>query len=170
MALKTLNLEIEKKYWSKGKNLIAGVDEAGRGPLAGPVVAAAVILPKNFLNSEIKDSKKLTPKKRQYLYELLYNDAVAIGVGIVDNIRIDYMNILQASLLSMNIAVESLNIQPDYLLIDGIYKIKSDIPQQTVIKGDSLSLSIASASIIAKVTRDGIMQRHHKQYTQYSFD
>ncbi len=160
----------ENKAFEKGFSKIAGIDEAGRGPLAGPVVASAVILPEKFFDSNIKDSKKTSPKQRSLLFKLIYDQAIAIGVGIVDNDEIDKINILAASRSAMAIAVESLDVCPDCLLIDGIHKIESDIPQKTIVKGDSLSISIAAASIIAKVTRDRIMQRHHIEYSEYGFD
>ncbi|MBW1616525.1 MAG: ribonuclease HII [Deltaproteobacteria bacterium] len=160
----------ENKAYKKGFLKIAGIDEAGRGPLAGPVISAAVILPKNFENTNIDDSKKLTEKKRKSLYSLIYEKAISIGIGIVDNISIDNINILQASLLSMLYAVKNLKIKPGFLLIDGNRKINSDISQFPIIKGDSLSISIASASIIAKVTRDRIMAKYHSKYPVYNFD
>ncbi|MBW1650520.1 MAG: ribonuclease HII [Deltaproteobacteria bacterium] len=160
----------ENKAYKKGFLKIAGIDEAGRGPLAGPVISAAVILPKTFENNDITDSKKLTGKKREVLYNLIYQKAVSIGIGIVDNISIDNINILQASLLSMLIAVKNLNTRPDFLLIDGAHKINTNICQSPIIKGDSLSISIASASIIAKVTRDRIMEKYHVKYPLYNFD
>jgi len=159
----------EHKAGKKGFMKIAGVDEAGRGPLAGPVVSAAVILPQSFPVSDITDSKKLTPKKRETLYDEIYTNSVSVGTGIVEPNEIDRINILQASLLSMKLAVESLNCDPDFLLIDGNYGIESDLPQEPVIKGDSLSISIAAASIIAKVTRDRIMEKYHSEYPQYGF-
>jgi len=160
----------ESKAGKKGFSYIAGIDEAGRGPLAGPVVSAAIILPNSFHDSEITDSKKLTHKKRSYLYEKLYDHAVSIGIGIIDNIEIDRINILNASLLSMAIAVKNLRPQPDYLLIDGKFRIPIDyLTQETVIRGDSLSISIAAASIIAKVTRDRLMERYHQDYPQFGF-
>lgn len=159
----------ETKAIKKGFSNIAGIDEAGRGPLAGPVVSAAVILPFSFSVSDIKDSKKLTPKKRTYLYEKIYEYAVSIGIGIVDPIEIDRINILRASLLSMAISVENLKPQPDCLLIDGTFKISSDLPQVVIVKGDALSISISAASIIAKVTRDRLMERYHHDYPQFGF-
>jgi len=160
----------EKEAHRKGFLKIAGVDEAGRGPLAGPVISAAVILPGKFENYDITDSKKLTHKKRVFLYQLLYKKALSIGIGVVDNFLIDNINILNASLLSMLIAIKDLNIKPDFLLIDGNHKIDTNICQSAIIKGDSLSISIASASIIAKVTRDIIMQKYHQEYPLYHFD
>ncbi len=148
---------------------IAGIDEAGRGPLAGPVVSAAVILPLDFVNEDIDDSKKMSHKKREYLFDIIYENAVSIGVGIVDNKKIDEINILRAALLSMREAAVNLSEKPDFLLIDGIYKIDSNIPQQPIPKGDSLSVSIAAASIIAKVTRDRIMEDVDSLYPGYGF-
>ena len=137
--------------------------------MAGPVVSAAVLLPASFHDSDIIDSKKLTPKKRSYLYEKLYDKAISIGIGIIDNIEIDRINILNASLLSMAISVKNLSPQPDYLLIDGKFQIASDLQQETIIRGDSLSISIAAASIIAKVTRDRLMERYDQDYPQFGF-
>ncbi len=159
----------EKKAIGKGFTMIAGIDEAGRGPLAGPVVSAAVILPTSFPISDITDSKKLTPNKRALLYEKIYKHAVSIGIGIVDPIEIDRINILKASLLSMAISVENLNPKPDYLLIDGTFGILSDLPQELIPKGDTLSISIAAASIVAKVTRDRMMKRYDIDYPQFGF-
>ncbi len=159
----------EKSAFEKGYLEIAGIDEAGRGPLAGPVVAAAVILPNSFSVSEIADSKKLTPKKRNYLYEKIYENAVSIGIGIVDPAEIDRVNILNAALLSMAMSVDNLFPQPDYLLIDGPFGIPSDLPQEPIPKGDSLSISIGCASIVAKVTRDRLMERYHQDYPFYGF-
>jgi ribonuclease HII len=159
----------EKEAAAKGCKVIAGIDEAGRGPLAGPVVSAAVILPVAFRDPDINDSKKLSAKKRLQLYEVIYAHAVTIGIGIVDSIEIDRINILQASLLAMAMALENLDPQPDYLLIDGIFPISTDLPQQPIAKGDALSISIAAASIIAKVTRDRLMHKYHHYYPQFDF-
>ena len=159
----------EKEATRKGCREIAGIDEAGRGPLAGPVVSAAVILPAAFDDSEVTDSKKLSPKKRDRLYDRIYAQATTVGIGIVDSVEIDRINILQASLLSMAIAVKNLTPCPDFLLIDGIFTIASDLPQKPIKKGDSLSVSIAAASIIAKVTRDRLMQKYHHYYPQFDF-
>jgi len=159
----------EKKASTRGFSTIAGIDEAGRGPLAGPVVSAAVILPTNLSISGIDDSKKLTPGKRSKLYESIYAHAVSIGIGIVDPTEIDRINILQASLLSMAIAAANLKPQPDCLLIDGTFRIPSGLPQETIPKGDALSISIAAASIVAKVTRDRLMERYDLDYPQYGF-
>lgn len=159
----------EEKAASRGFLSIAGVDEAGRGPLAGPVVSAAVILPKAFPQEGINDSKKLTPKKRDYLYDIIFEKALAVGVGLAEPDEIDRINILQASLLSMDRAVRDLGMTPDYLLIDGIFTISYDVPQEAIKKGDSLSISIAAASIVAKVTRDRIMDSYDKLYPDYGF-
>jgi ribonuclease HII len=159
----------EKKALQKGFSKIAGIDEAGRGPLAGPVVSAAVIIPISLQIPGISDSKKLTPKKRNYLYEKIYDLAVSVGIGIVDPFEIDRINILQAALLSMAMAVENLAPQPDFLLIDGIFLISSALPQEAIPKGDALSASIAAASIVAKVTRDRLMERYHQDYPQFGF-
>lgn len=160
----------EKKVKETGFFRIAGVDEAGRGPLAGPVVSAAVILPSGFQSSGLNDSKKLTPKKRNVFYERIYSDAEAIGIGIVDAVEIDRINILKAALLSMKIAVKNLQPEPDFLLIDGKFIIETAHPQKPIISGDSLSISIAAASVIAKVTRDRIMENYHIDYPIYGFD
>lgn len=162
--------QLEQKAALKGYKYIAGVDEAGRGPLAGPVVSAAVILPKDFTCPGIDDSKKLSEKKRALLFPQIKDSAVAVGVGICSHIEIDRINILQASLLSMKRAVDNLSRPPDFLLIDGKFTIDSPLDQSAVIKGDSKSVSIAAASIIAKVTRDAIMKDLHEQYPVYDFD
>ncbi|MFO7557041.1 MAG: ribonuclease HII [Desulfobacterales bacterium] len=159
----------ERKAFQKGFSRIAGIDEAGRGPLAGPVVSAAVILPFSFQVPGISDSKKLTPKKRGYLYEKIYDFAVSVGIGIIDPLEIDRINILQAALASMTMAVENLVPQPDCLLIDGTFMISSVLPQEPIPKGDDCSISIAAASIVAKVTRDRLMERYHQDYPQFGF-
>jgi ribonuclease HII len=157
----------EKEAGKNGFTAIAGVDEAGRGPLAGPVVSAAVILPGTADIPGINDSKKLTPRKRSVMYKQIYDCAIAVGIGIVGPERIDRINILQASLLSMLLSVECLDPQPDCLLIDGIYKIQHRLPQYPITKGDSRSISIAAASIVAKVTRDRLMSIYDTIYPQY---
>jgi ribonuclease HII len=153
----------------EGYKTIAGVDEAGRGPLAGPVVAAAVIFPPEYSNPAINDSKKLTAAKREDLYRVITREAMAVGLGVVEADVIDRINILQASLQAMREAVTELSVRPDYLLIDGLNSIDFDAPQKAIVKGDSLSVSIAAASIIAKVSRDRIMEMYHRQFPQYNF-
>lgn len=148
---------------------MAGIDEAGRGPLAGPVTAAAVILPAGLLISGVDDSKKLTADSRERLFDIIMTHARSVGVGIISPAEIDRINILQATRRAMLAAVQQLSPQPDYLLIDGISTIDSKIPQKTIKKGDSLSLSIAAASIIAKVTRDRYMIEMDAKYPGYGF-
>lgn len=155
---------------AKGYAKIAGVDEAGRGPLAGPVVAAAVILPSTFEESGINDSKQLTPRQRARWYDRIYAQADAVGIGIVDSIEIDRINILQAARLAMVMAVANLKPRPDFLLIDGNVGIPADVAQQPIVKGDARSVSVAAASIVAKVTRDHLMHRYHDDFPQFGFD
>ena len=159
----------ERRARSQGYHDIAGVDEAGRGPLAGPVVAAAVVFPPGYQHTEINDSKKLSPKKREILYEVIQKDAVSIGIGVSEVRVIDTINILQATMLAMKEAVLGISLNPDYLLIDGINRIELDLPQATVIRGDQKSISIAAASIIAKVSRDRLMEMYHRQFPMYNF-
>ena len=160
----------EQQAAQQGYQTIAGIDEAGRGPLAGPVVSAAVILPPGSETAGIDDSKKLSPAKRDRLYEHIYKTATAVGIGIVDAAEIDRINILQAALRSMAIAARNLRPQPHYLLIDGTFEIPYPLPQAAITKGDSRSASIAAASIVAKVTRDRMMAVYHQYYPQYGFD
>lgn len=162
-------LTLEVQAVRRGYRLIAGVDEAGRGPLAGPVVAAAVILPDGLILPDVNDSKKLTAEMRDRLFDLISSEALCVGVGIGDHNLVDSINILQATLSAMRDAVLSLSHAPDFLLIDGISSIPMNIPQRTVKKGDSLSLSIAAASIIAKVTRDRMMTAYDALYPGYGF-
>jgi ribonuclease HII len=159
---------MEKRIWANGKTP-AGVDEAGRGPLAGPVVAAAVILPESFTIVGLDDSKKLTHLQRVKILDLIITYAVDLAVGIVDHEAIDSINILRASLRAMEIAVNNLGRRPDFLLIDGNQKTSLLIPQETVIRGDSRCCSIAAASIVAKVRRDEIMDEYHELYPEYNF-
>ena len=154
----------------KGYSIIAGIDEAGRGPLAGPVVAAAVILGEDFSVNEIKDSKQLSSSKRSRLHDDIHLHAYEIGVGMVSHEKIDEINILQAARLSMLNAVTQLKTSPEYLLIDGINPIETELPQETIKKGDQRSISIAAASIIAKVERDRIMSKYALDYPEYGFD
>lgn len=153
----------------QGYALIAGIDEAGRGPLAGPVVAAAVILPPDYDDSRITDSKALTARQRERLYDVIQDKAMAIGIGVMEADEIDRLNILQATLSAMQEAVQGLRPAPDFLLIDGISRIPIPIPQQTIVRGDSSSISIAAASIIAKVSRDRTMEIYHRQFPHYNF-
>ena len=163
-------LQFEKKLWDRGIRLVAGIDEAGRGPLAGPVVAAAVIFPQDIALADIDDSKKLTEVKREGLFNQIATHALAVGVGVLSEKEIDCINILQASLKAMHLAVEKLKLQPDHLLIDGNQTLRNWLGNQTaIVKGDQKSLSIAAASIIAKVTRDRMMVAYDKQYPQYGF-
>lgn len=160
-------LAFEREARVNGYTIIAGVDEAGRGPLAGPVVAAACILPDNFFHPKLDDSKKLTPAIREALFPIL--TALPHGIGIVSHEEIDHLNIYQATIKAMEIAIASLPMKPDYLLVDGM-KLKHEIANQKIIDGDALSHSIAAASVIAKVTRDRIMMRFHTLYPKYRFD
>ena len=158
----------DQKLWKK-YNLIAGVDEAGRGPLAGPVVAAAVILPKGFLHPEIDDSKRLSPKKREGLYATITRHALTYSFGIVEAKTIDATNILKATKSAMYTAITGLNPRPQFVLIDALAVDALPFRQFALTKGDTLSISIAAASILAKVRRDTIMREYHKSYPQYQF-
>ncbi|RKU12037.1 ribonuclease HII [Candidatus Poribacteria bacterium] len=159
----------ERACRQEGYKRIAGIDEAGRGALAGPVVAAAVILPVACEIDGLKDSKQLTPKQRSLLANEIRNVAISVGVGSVDNRLIEELNILQAALRAMAEAVQQLTPQPDYLLVDGSKLPKTNIPAQAIPKGDNLSLSIAAASVIAKTTRDRLMIEFHQTYPNYGF-
>ncbi len=161
--------EFEHDTQRNGYQYIAGIDEAGRGPLAGPVVSAAVILPPGFACQGVTDSKKLSEKRRETLFPLIMAQALAVGIGVADHREIDRINILAASLLSMKRAVQNLAVGPDFLLVDGKFTIDMDLPQQAIVKGDSRSISIAAASIIAKVTRDRYMAKLHQTYPLYNF-
>ncbi len=152
-----------------GYRLVAGLDEAGRGPLAGPVVAAAVILPRRCQLAGLNDSKQLTEMERERLYDEIRQRAVGIGVGQASEREIDAMNILEATRLAMRRAIQALPVMPDYLLLDAIELSAVSLPQRAIIKGDTLSVSIAAASIVAKVTRDRLMGNYHRQYPQYNF-
>lgn len=149
---------------------IAGIDEAGRGPWAGPVVAAAVILPHDYHNDLIDDSKKLSPRQRDIAFEAIRRDAIAIGVGIVSSVEIDQTNILSATKRAMKEAIDTLSVAPDLLMIDAVKLNEQTIPQVAIIHGDALALPIAAASIIAKVTRDRLMEELHRQHPAYRFD
>jgi len=160
----------EMDAYRNGYKMIAGIDEAGRGPLAGPVVAAAVILPEGVFIEDLNDSKKLSPQKRDILYNTIIEKAVAYGVGIVDEKCIDEINILNATKRAMKIAIGQLNPQPDLLLIDAVRLGDTGIDQISIVKGDALSVSIAAASIIAKVTRDRMITEMGRLYPQYGFE
>jgi len=163
-------LEIEKKLWGEGLQLLAGVDEVGRGPLAGPVVAAAVIFDPYFYLEGVRDSKMLSAKKREVLAEQIHHTAVAVGLGVVDAPVIDRINIRQAALRAMRLAVEDLGVEPEMVLVDG--KDLPDWPYRSraVVKGDQTSFTIAAASIVAKVIRDSFMVEYAAQFPQYHFE
>ena len=160
------NYKYERELNKKGINLIAGVDEVGRGPLIGPVVAATVILPKNYKLEGLTDSKKLSEKKREKFYEIIKEDAVAIGIGIIDEKRIDEINIYEATKEAMYMAINNLNVKPEHILIDAM-PLNLDIPATSIIKGDLLSINISAASVIAKVTRDHMLYEMDKEYPMY---
>ena len=162
--------EIEDGFYAEGVKVICGVDEAGRGPLAGPVCAAAVILPEHLEIPGLTDSKKLTDKKRRELFPIIKEQAIAYGIGIATEKEIDEINILQATFLAMQRALYQLAVKPDLALIDGNREKDFGIPVKTVVKGDSLSMNIAAASILAKVTRDDLMVELAKEYPQYDFE
>lgn len=160
--------EFETELYNNGINFIAGIDEVGRGPLVGPVVTAAVILPKDFYDERINDSKKLTEKKRELLYDVIMENALSVGIGMSSPEVIDEINILNATKKAMIEAINNLSVKPEHLLIDAV-KLDIDIPQTSIIKGDAKSESIAAASIIAKVTRDRMMVELDKKYPMYDF-
>ena len=162
--------EIENSCYSEDIKIICGVDEAGRGPLAGPVCAAAVILPKGLEIPGLTDSKKLTDKKRRELYPLIQEQAISYGIGFASEKEIDEINILQATFLAMQRALDQLDVKPDLALIDGNREKDFGIPVKTVVKGDSLSMNIAAASVLAKVTRDDLMMLLAEEYPQYGFE
>ena len=162
--------EFEKAAVNSGFSCICGVDEAGRGPLAGPVCAAAVILPEGAVIEELDDSKKLTEKKREKLYDIIKETAVAYSVAYGTLEEIESVNILEATYLAMNLAIEGLNVKPDFALIDGNRVPRGiNIPCETIVKGDSKSMSVAAASVLAKVTRDRLMLEYDKKYPEYNF-
>ena len=162
-------LQYERKLWQQGIRLIAGVDEVGRGPLAGPVVAAAVVFePEKFIPG-VYDSKKLSPQKRDEFYKIIQQQAVSVGIGKVDHEEIDHINIVQATYKAMRMAVKNLKISPEYVFVDGPKAPDFNLPTLAIIKGDSLSFFIAAASIIAKVTRDRWMEELDCVYPQYKF-
>ena len=158
--------EYENELYDKGINLIGGIDEVGRGPLIGPVVAACVTLPKNYKLEGLTDSKKLSEKKRDKFYNILIKDAVSIGIGIVDEKEIDELNIYQATKKAMAQAVDNMKIKPEHILVDAM-PLELDIPTTSIIKGDAKSITIAAASVIAKVTRDRMMYELDEKYPMY---
>ena len=166
MKEKIDNYKYELELNKKGINLIAGVDEVGRGPLIGPVVAAAVILPVNFKLDGLTDSKKLSEKKREEYYELIKKEAIAIGVGVISEKRIDEINIYEATKEAMKEAINNLEVKPEHILIDAM-PLDLEIPTTSIIKGDLLSISISAASVIAKVTRDHMLYEIDKEFPMY---
>ena len=162
--------EIEDGFYAEGVTYICGIDEAGRGPLAGPVCAAAVILPEHLQIPGLTDSKKLTDKKRRELYPIIKEQAIAYGIGFASEKEIDEINILQATFLAMQRALDQLSVRPDLALIDGNREKDFGLPVKTVVKGDSLSANIAAASVLAKVTRDDLMEKMALEYPQYQFE
>jgi ribonuclease HII len=159
----------EKKLWQQGYQFVAGIDEVGRGPLAGAVYACAIIFEKDLIIPEVQDSKKLSEKKRKLLFDLIKENAVSYAIGTASEKEIDTINIRQASFLAMRRAVEGLNVKPDYLLVDGFDLPDSKLPSEGIIKGDDKSFTIAAASIIAKVSRDAYMKDLDKKYPNYKF-
>ena len=162
--------EIDEKMYDAGAKYICGIDEAGRGPFAGPVVVASVILPRDSMIEGVNDSKKVSEKKREKVYEEIIKEAISYSVGIVDETKIDEINILQATKMGLTNSVKGLKVKPDVILVDALTKIDTcGIPYKSIIKGDALSYSIAAASIIAKVTRDKIMIKYNEIYPEYDF-
>ena len=163
-------LDYEKPLYQKGYKLIVGCDEAGRGPLCGPVVCAACIMEENYINDEINDSKKLTDKKRRQLFDVIISHAISYAIVAISPQEIDKINIYEASRKGMQDAIDLLKVKPDYILTDAMPLLKfKDIPQEAIIKGDAKSINIAAASILAKVTRDNILLEYDKKYPQYQF-
>lgn len=167
--MSTISLDFERTLWKDGLQYVAGIDEAGRGPLAGPVVAAAVIFPPETMIEGVDDSKKIPEKKREELYSIIMEQAVGIGIGVVDHTTIDRINILQATHRAMETALQQLQALAQYVLVDGNSFGKSDVPYKTIIDGDALSFTIAAASIVAKVTRDRMMREYDKKFPEYGF-
>ena len=163
--------EIEEEIYNSGTEYICGIDEAGRGPLAGPVVVAAVIMPRNSMIEGVNDSKKVSEKKRESLYEIITNEAIAYGVGIIDQKEIDRINILNATKEGLTMAVKELSIRPNLILVDALKNIDTDgIEYRSIIKGDAKSLSISAASVMAKVSRDRLMVQYAEMYPEYGFE
>jgi len=163
------DLATERLYWQRGIEHLAGVDEAGRGPLAGPVVAAAVIFPKDVFIDGVDDSKKLSEKKRNTLFVLIKQQALSIGIGVVQHEVIDRINIYQASILAMRKALDDLSLQPQFAAVDGNSFKHDTLPYENIIDGDAKVFTIAAASIVAKVTRDHMMSEYHELYPAYGF-
>ncbi len=162
-------LKYEKELYNQGYTLIGGVDEVGRGPLVGPVVASCVILPVNYSLPGLNDSKKLSEKKRDMLFDIIMKDAISVGIGVVDAKKIDEINILEASRLAMKLAIENMDVKPEFVLSDAMKLTNIDISYKDIIHGDALSLSIAAGSVIAKVTRDRMMYELDKEHPEYGF-
>ena len=163
--------QIDKEFFNMGKKYVCGIDEAGRGPLAGPVVIASVILPEDSMIEGVNDSKKVTEKRREKLYDQILQEAISYGIGIIDQEEIDKINILQATKKGLTEALKSMNKKPDVILVDALTGIDTlGIPYKSIIKGDATSYSIAAASIVAKVTRDRIMREWDKVYPEYGFE
>jgi len=162
-------LQYERELYNAGITLIGGVDEVGRGPLVGPVVASCVILPVNYSLPGLTDSKKLSEKKREEFYDIIMHDAISVGIGIVDAKTIDKINILEASRLAMKLAIEDLKVKPEFILSDAMKLTNIDIHYKDIIHGDALSLSIAAGSVIAKVTRDRMMIELDAKFPEYGF-
>ncbi len=160
------NYQYERELIGDGIKLIAGIDEVGRGPLIGPVVAAAVILPINFKLEGLTDSKKLSEKKRETFYKVIMEEAISIGIGVIDEKRIDEINIYEATKEAMNLAISNLEVKPEHVLIDAM-KLDLDVPSTSIIKGDLKSLTISAASVVAKVTRDHMLYEIDKEYPMY---
>ena len=162
--------KIEEDFYSQGMEYICGIDEAGRGPLAGPVVVASVIMPKDSMIEGVNDSKKVSEKKREKLYDEIIENAISYSVGIVDQKEIDRVNILNATKAGLTESIKGLKVKPDLILVDALKGIDTcGVPYQSIIKGDAKCYSIAAASIIAKVTRDRIMRQWHEIYPEYNF-
>ena len=163
--------QADKEFFDMGMNYVCGIDEAGRGPLAGPVVVASVIMPKDSMIEWVNDSKKVTEKRREILYEKILEEAISYGIAVIDQEEIDDINILQATKKGLTQAVTSMKIKPDVILVDALTGIDTlGIPYKSIIKGDANSYSIAAASILAKVTRDRIMREWDKIYPEYGFE
>lgn len=162
--------QMEEELYNKGLKCICGIDEAGRGPLAGPVVVAAAIMPRYSMIEGVKDSKKVSEKKREELYEIITREAISYGIGIIDQKEIDRINILNATKEGLTMAVKELSVRPDLILVDALTNIDTNgIPYESIIKGDAKCYSISAASILAKVTRDRIMRQWDEIYPQYGF-